>query len=114
MEKIRIGILGAGRSATMGKSFALAGAEVVALCDFDEKRLSVGLKRVGESATPYTDFDKFIEHDMDAVLLSNCFHEHSPLAIKCFEKGIINSTHDFIHCKKKFELITEVNDKLKN
>jgi len=32
---------------------------------------------------------------------------------KCFEKGIINSTHDFIHCKKKFELITEVNDKLK-
>ena len=39
MEKIRIGILGGGRSATQGKSFILAGAQIVALCDFNEDRL---------------------------------------------------------------------------
>ena len=88
MKKIRIGILGAGRSATQGKSFMLAGADVVALCDSDPKRLEKGLKKLGDSVTPYTEFDKFIQHDMDAVIIGNYFHEHAPFAIKCLEKGL--------------------------
>lgn len=94
MSKIRIGILGAGRAATVGKTFILAGAEVVALCDFDEKRLAVGVRRVGEGVTTYTEFDKFIEHDMDAVIIGNYFHEHAPYAIACLERGL----HVFSEC----------------
>ncbi len=94
MSKIRFGVLGGGRAATMGKAFKLLGAEVVAICDFDEKRLAKGLGRVGESATAYTDFDKFIEHDMDAVIIGNYFHEHAPYAIKALKKGI----HVFSEC----------------
>ena len=41
-----------------------------------------------------SDFDSFIEHDMDAVILANFFHEHAPFAIKCFEKGL----HVFSEC----------------
>ena len=36
----------------------------------------------------YTDFDEFIKHDMDAVVLANYAHQHAPFAIKCFERGI--------------------------
>jgi len=32
--------------------------------------------------TTYTDYDRFLEHDMDAVILANYFHEHAPFAIK--------------------------------
>ena len=88
MEKIRIGILGGGRSATQGKSFLLAGAQIVALCDFNEDRLQKGLKKLGEGVTPYTEFDKFIEHEMDAVIIGNYFHEHAPFAIACLRRGL--------------------------
>ncbi|MBQ8402154.1 MAG: hypothetical protein IJX14_09520, partial [Clostridia bacterium] len=33
-------------------------------------------------------FDAFLEHDMDAVVLANFFHEHAPYAIRCLERGI--------------------------
>ena len=36
----------------------------------------------------YTDFDEFLKHDMDAVILANYFHEHAPYAIRCLEKGL--------------------------
>lgn len=88
MKKIRIGILGGGRSATQGKSFLLAGADIVALCDFHEERLQNGLKKLGEGVTPYRNFDDFIEHDMDAVIIGNYFHEHAPYAIRCLRRGL--------------------------
>ncbi len=37
--------------------------------------------------TTYTDYDRFLEHDIDAVILANCFHEHAPFAIKALEAG---------------------------
>jgi predicted dehydrogenase len=59
--------------------------ELVALCDtWKEKLLAVG-KQYGVAT--YTDFDKFLEHDMDAVILANYCHEHAPFAIKALEAG---------------------------
>ncbi|MDP6505939.1 MAG: Gfo/Idh/MocA family oxidoreductase, partial [Planctomycetota bacterium] len=85
-SKIRVGVIGVGR----GKSFASAatdvvGMELVALCDTWEERL----KQVGEEygVATYTDYEKFLEHDMDAVVLANYFHEHAPFAIKALEAG---------------------------
>lgn len=94
MEKIRIGILGAGRGVDLAENLMLAGADIVALCDFNEKRLREGLKNLDKDVAAFEDFDTFIDYDMDAVVLANYFHEHTPYAIKCFEKGL----HVFSEC----------------
>lgn len=85
-KKIRVGVIGIGR----GQSFAQAanevvGMELVALCDKWEERLKEVGKRYG--VTTYIDYDKFLEHDMDAVILANYFHQHAPFAIKALEAG---------------------------
>jgi len=85
-QKIRVGVIGIGR----GQSFAsgatdIVGMELVALCDTWEERLIEVGKRYG--VTTYTDYDRFLEHDMDAVVLANYFHEHAPFAIKALQAG---------------------------
>ena len=83
---IRVGVIGVGR----GDNFAagatdLVGMKLVALCDTWEEKLAEAGKRYGVDT--YTDYDKFLEHDMDAVVLANYFHEHAPFAIKALEAG---------------------------
>ncbi len=94
MKKIKIGIFGAGRGIDVAKNFMLLGCEIVALCDFIEKRRNEGLEKLGIDVPAFSDFDEFIEQKMDAVILANYFHEHTPYAVKCFEKGI----HVFSEC----------------
>ncbi len=86
-KAIRIGVLGASR----GMSFAVGagkhtGLELVAICDRDENRLKQAETRM--KVAVYTDYDKFLEHDMDAVVLANFFHEHAPFAIKALAAGM--------------------------
>ena len=83
---IRVGVVGVGR----GQSFAssatdLVGMKLVALCDLWEERLLEVGKRYGVAT--YADYDRFLEHDMDAVILANYFHEHAPFAIKALAAG---------------------------
>lgn len=88
-RKIRIGVMGAGRGSSMINYCAQANnAEVVAICDKWED----GLKRQKElhadlPITYYTNFDEFIEHDMDAVVLANYANEHAPFAIRAMKAG---------------------------
>lgn len=94
MDKIKIGIFGAGRGTDIAMNFIMLGCEITAICDFHPDRLASALKRLDDNVTAYDNFDDFIEHDMDAVILANYFHEHAPYAIRCFEKGI----HVFSEC----------------
>ncbi|MCE9591596.1 MAG: Gfo/Idh/MocA family oxidoreductase [Planctomycetes bacterium] len=85
-KPIRVGVLGVGR----GQSFAAGASEavgmkLVALCDTWADRLKQVGKRYGVAT--YTDFDKFLEHDMDAVILANYFHQHAPFAIRALNAG---------------------------
>ncbi|MBQ2846946.1 MAG: Gfo/Idh/MocA family oxidoreductase [Clostridia bacterium] len=91
---IKIGIFGAGRGVDIAKNLMLLDCEIVALCDFNEKRRNEGLEKLGIDVAVFENFDDFIEQEMDAVVLANYFHEHTPYAIKCFEKGI----HVFCEC----------------
>ena len=61
------------------------GMELVALCDVWKERL----KNLGRQlkVAAYTDYDKFLEHEMDAVVLANFFHEHAPFAIQALKAG---------------------------
>ena len=88
MNPIRIGVFGAGRGADLAGNFQRLGCEITAICDFHEERLNNAAKRIGGNAALYRDFDSFIEHDMDAVILANYFHEHAPYAIRCMEKDM--------------------------
>ena len=94
MKKIKVGIFGVGRGMELAKDFMLLGADIAAICDFNKERLDAAAKKVGTDTAIYSDFDSFIEHDLDAVVLANYFHEHAPFAIKCFKKGI----HVFSEC----------------
>jgi predicted dehydrogenase len=83
---IRVGVIGLGR----GQSFAtganeLVGMKLVALCDQQKEPLKLAGKRFGVAT--YTDYDRFLEHDLDAVVLANYFHQHTPFAIKALRAG---------------------------
>lgn len=89
MKKIRVGVLGARRGETMINYCKQAeNAEVVAVCDkavylLDEvRRESEGLP-----VAYYDNFEDFIKHDMDAVVLANYANEHAPFAIRAMEEG---------------------------
>ena len=85
-KKVRVGVVGVRRGMTFAREAASVGMELVALCDTSEERLHKAGAELGVAA--YTDFNKFLEHDMDAVVLANYFHEHAPLAIKALKAGM--------------------------
>ena len=85
-KPIRVGVVGVGR----GESFAAGateaiGMKLVALCDTWRAKLRETGRRYGVAT--YADYDRFLEHDMDAVVLANYFHEHAPFAIKALAAG---------------------------
>lgn len=94
MNKIKIGIMGAGRGIDIAKNLMLLDCEIVALCEFGKERAEEGVEKLGVDVPVFKEFDDFIEQEMDAVVLANYFHEHTPYAIRCFEKGI----HVFSEC----------------
>ncbi|MBQ5801791.1 MAG: Gfo/Idh/MocA family oxidoreductase [Clostridia bacterium] len=95
MNKIKVGVFGAGRGAYLAKSFMLLNCEIVALCDFHPERREAARKDLGLSeAASYDDFDAFINHGMDAMIVANSFNEHAKYVLKCFERGI----HVFCEC----------------
>ena len=88
MKNFRIGVMGAGRGIDIAENFMKLGCEIVALCENNKKRAAAGLERLGKDIPVFEDFDEFLNQDLDAVVLANFFHEHTPFAIKCFEKNV--------------------------
>lgn len=90
MKKVRIGVLGGYRGSSMiGYCKAADNAEVVAICDKDPEVLKAQQKTAeGLNITFYENFDEFLNHDMDAVVLANYANEHAPFAIKAMKKGL--------------------------
>lgn len=83
---VRIGVVGIGRGLVfIEQSTAEVGIELVALCDTWEERLDEINAEHGVAT--YTDYDEFLQHDMDAVVLANYFHQHAPFAIKALQAG---------------------------
>lgn len=88
---VKIGVLGGYRGTSMiNYCVASSGkAKVVAICDNNPEVLERQKKiHDGEDITFYGDFNDFIEHDMDAVVLANYANEHAPFAIRCLKKGL--------------------------
>jgi predicted dehydrogenase len=85
-QEIRVGVVGVGRGQSFARGASEAvGMKLVALCDTWEERLEEAGKEHGVAT--YTDYQQFLTHDMDAVVLANYFHEHAPFAIQALEAG---------------------------
>lgn len=90
MKKVRIGVLGAYRGSSMINYCKRAdNAEVVAICDKSPEALEAQRKIAdGLNITFYENFEDFINHDMDAVVLANYANEHAPFAIRAMKLGL--------------------------
>lgn len=89
MKKVRIGVLGAYRGSSMINYCKRSNnAEVVAICDKWPQALEEQKKNAeGLGITFYDNFEDFIHHDMDAVVLANYANEHAPFAIRAMKEG---------------------------
>jgi predicted dehydrogenase len=84
-ESIRLGVVGVWRGRSFVEMAKANGMEIVALCDTWEEKLRAVGQEMGVKT--YTQYDQFLEHPMDGVVLANYFHEHAPFAIKALDAG---------------------------
>jgi predicted dehydrogenase len=87
-QTIRVGVYGIGR----GRSFAdqaaaMEGVELAAVCDQRERPLQ-DFVRAHPGVTPYTDYARMLEHELDAVVLANYCTEHAPAAVLALQAGM--------------------------
>lgn len=88
LRKIRLGVLGGGRGFTIARFCEQSDqAELVAVCDNDQRCLNEVKDHFGDSVAYYSDFDTFLSHDMDLVILANYANAHAPFAIKALNAG---------------------------
>jgi len=85
-KQIRVGVVGVGRGQSFARGAVHAGMKLVAICDTWEEKL----REVGPQyrVATYTDYARFLAHDMDAVVLANFFHEHAPFAVQALRAGL--------------------------
>ena len=90
-KKIKIGVFGARRGAGLaGILCRHSDAELVALCDQDPDALAQAgrlAEQHGCRPARYADFDAFLNHDLDAVVLANYATDHAPYAIRLLDSG---------------------------
>lgn len=90
-KKVKVGVFGGRRGQTMISVLARhPDAELVAICDAFQPKLDQ-CKAIADEAgckvELYQDFEQFMQHDMDAVILANYATEHAPYAIRLLDSG---------------------------
>jgi len=110
-RKIKVGVFGAGRGRGMvGVMARHPDAELVAVCDRIEpflKQCKEMARQAGSDVTCYTDFDKFLDHDMDAVVVANYATEHAPYAVRLLDSGR-HVTSEVMACQTMAEAVALV------
>ncbi len=110
-RKVKVGVFGARRGTTMiGVMARHPDAELVAVCDYDERALS-RVRQLADTydsqVTCYPDFDRFMDHDMDAVVLANYATEHAPYAVRLLDSGR-HVTSEVLACQTMAEAVALV------
>ncbi len=114
MEKVKIGVLGVQRGTSMiNFSKDYDKCELVAICDYWEEGLMKRKEELNDDRiTYYLDFEEFLKHDMDAVILANYANEHAPFAVKALKAGkaVFSECLPFQTMKQAVELIEAVEE----
>ena len=92
MSKLKIGVFGAHRGMSMiDVLLAYPEADLVAVCDMHLPSLEKVRSRANDAnmeVALYENFEDFIKHDMDAVVLANYATEHATYAVRCLDLGL--------------------------
>ena len=114
MKKVKIGVLGGYRGSSMINFCKRAdNAEVVAICDKNPDVIEFQKENTkGLDIAFYYDFDEFLKHDMDAVVLANYANQHAPFAIKAMRAGkhVYSEVLPVQNMKEAVELIEAVEE----
>ena len=87
-DTVKIGVLGGGRGFTIAQFCERSDmAELAAVCDSDPRCLKELKDHFGDGVSCYDEFDAFLKHDMDLVVLANYANAHAPFAIKALKAG---------------------------
>ncbi len=88
---VKIGVLGAYRGKCMiDVLLSYREAQLVAVCDKYKPaldKIEKAAKKAEMDVALYTNFEDFIKHDMDAVILANYATEHATFAVRCLKAG---------------------------
>ncbi len=112
-KKVKVGVFGAGRGKTMMNYCRAAGsAALVAVCDKNAEMLEKIKKDYGEEVACYTEFDDFLKHDFDLLVLANYANEHAPYAIRAMKAGknVLSEVLPVQNMKEAVELIEAVEE----
>jgi len=102
---LNVSIIGAGRTRNgigeyIGKYFHQHGAVVTSVLGTSERtslQASLGLRKYGMEAHPYTDFDRMVEREKpDAAVIASPSSTHYEYLVKCLRSGL------HIFCEKPF------------
>ena len=101
-NRVNIGAIGVGRISRvhdMKEVFKIDGAQIVAVCDLDSKRLALGKQFVDETYTAkygrpwastltYSDYRELLaSKDVDGVMISTPDHQHARLTVHAVRAG---------------------------
>ncbi len=110
--KVKFGVVGSGRGRTMmDYCRKVDNAELVAVCENSPERLAAAEKDFGDGKIKfYADYDEFLKHDMDCVVLANFANAHAPFAIKALNcgKNVLSEVLPVQTLKEAVELIETV------
>ena len=109
-KEITVGVVGVLRGMGFAKNAKISGMKLVALCDTWEEKLTSA--DVGDDVARYTNYDEFLTHEMDAVILANYFDEHAPFAVKALRCGkhVMSETASNSSVAEGIELCEAVED----
>lgn len=109
---VKVGVVGVGRGRTMiNHCDNVKGAKTVAICDNYDILLDKAKKDYADrDITFYDNYEDFLNHDMDVVVLANFATEHAPFAVKALEKGfhVLSEVLPVQTMKEAVELIEAV------
>jgi len=93
MDKLRIGIIGAGGMGTNHAGYIhrgeVDGAELAAVADINPKNLELFKSRFGDDIAVFDSAEGLIESGLvDGVLVATPHYDHPPIGVKAFENGL--------------------------
>ncbi len=112
-EKLNIGVAGVGGRGG-GNLGAVAGENIAALCDVDERRLAEAAKRFPNAKTCH-DWRQMLDHQgLEAVVCSTAEHTHAPIILGALKRGLhVYCEKPIAHTPEEAQLVRKAYLKLK-
>ena len=112
-ERLNIGVIGVGGRGAADLA-AVAGENIVALCDVDENRLNAAASKFPKAAK-YFDYRKLLDQkNLDAVVVATPDHHHAPATIRALHRKLhVYCEKPLTHTVREARLVAQTAAKMK-